>query len=176
MVVHTSHYTNHSNHNDSDKRQWQGTKGRQVANTCRYNDKEGQVMKTKMNNIYLAGGHTVCSMIQQVGVCAMIPACTWHTNACRSPGHVLSPSRFGGQTSMHVQQLLKQLYHHYVCTLMFLQSAFQWPSRMWMTIACIRCFSVLLSHTCVYLYHLPSPFPDDDLVWVLKRWIKVNLG
>ena len=64
-------------------------------------------MKTKVNNIYLAGGLALCSMGQQVGGCAMIPACTWHTNTCRSPGHVLSPSRFGGQTSMHVQQLLK---------------------------------------------------------------------
>ena len=56
-------------------------------------------MKTKVNNIYLAGGLALCSMGQQVGGCAMIPACTWHTNTCRSPEHVLSPSRSGG--SLH---------------------------------------------------------------------------
>ena len=31
-------------------------------NTCKYKDKEGQVMKTKVNNVYLVGGLALCSM------------------------------------------------------------------------------------------------------------------
>ena len=111
MVVHTSHYTNHNDKGQKEDKLWT-----HASMKTRYEDKSEYIFGRGPRSLFNGSASWwMChDSSMHLAYSAMIPACTWHINTCRSPGHVLSPIRFGGHTSMHVQQLLKQLHYHYV--------------------------------------------------------------